>query len=192
VVTAPTVSQAEATSTAARKAAAQEAAAAADALAQAQAAAQADDLEGFEPLYPSLPAWVEHHFTQTYAWRVSEHTRWCVQWWDHPEAIVRLNVLWQLWELARLEQDPAAMGSWLRDWLDRLLPPLTAITGPFCRCSVELQPNGAPWDHVPSRPLPTSAAPAELWAPTMATVPDVADPVAVAGLVVGAAPREGL
>lgn len=179
-----TVSQAEATSIAARKEAA-------DALAQAQAAAaaQANDLEGFEPLYPSLPAWVEHHFTQTYPWRVSEHTRWCVQWWDHPEAIVRLNVLWQLWELARVEQDPAAMGSWLRDWLDRLLPPLTAVTGPFCRCSVELQPNGAPWDHVPSRPLPTSAAPAELSAPTAPTAP-TAPAMATAPDVVGGAPRE--
>ena len=66
------------------------------------------DEEPFEPLYDNLTDWVEYHFAQTYAWKPGSSARWCASWWDHPEAIVRLNVLWQLWEGARSENDPAA------------------------------------------------------------------------------------
>lgn len=130
----------------------------------------------FVPLYPSLADWVEHHFTQAYLWRVTVDSRWCAQWWEHPEAIVRLNVLWQLWELARVEEDPAAMASWVRDWLDRLLPPLVGVTGPFYGCSVDPQPDGSPWLHKRPPILPTAPAPREFYA-----APDSSEPAGPTG-----------
>jgi hypothetical protein len=54
------------------------------------------DEELFEPLYDTLTDWVEHHFAQTYTWKPGSSIRRCASWWDHPEAIICLNVLWQL------------------------------------------------------------------------------------------------
>lgn len=54
--------------------------------------------EPFEPLYDILTDWVEYHFAQTYAWKPGSSSTWCASSWDHPEAVIRLNVLWQLWE----------------------------------------------------------------------------------------------
>jgi len=119
------------------------------------------DEEPFEPLYDNLTDWVEHHFAQTYAWKPGSSTRWCASWWDHPEAIIRLNVLWQLWEGARAENDPAEMGAWIRDWLDRLLPPMLSDSGPFARCNTDITAQSNNGTHTPPAALPVLEPPAE-------------------------------
>jgi hypothetical protein len=108
------------------------------------------------PQYTCLSEWVEDYFAPTFTWQVSKSVRWCASWWDHPEAIIRLSVLWQLWEAAAAsaDQDPSAMGSWLRDWLDRLMPALTAEHGTFARCQVGVHVNGGENPHNALSALP--------------------------------------
>src|SRR5664280_1942708 len=60
----------------------------------------------FEPCYPSVEAWVVGQFAPTYARPLSPAVRWCARWWDHAEAISRLEALWRVWEVARLDVVP--------------------------------------------------------------------------------------
>lgn len=134
---------------------------------------RADSAPPPQPQYGSLTEWVEDYFVQAFGWQVGKSVRWCASWWDHPEAIIRLSVLWQLWEVAvaadteaagmgegsaapdPTTRDPAAMGSWLRDWLDRLMPVLTREHGTFARCSTGIHVNGG---REPSHPVGCAAA----------------------------------
>jgi len=110
--------------------------------------------EEFQPRYPGLEEWVVDYFTPMFARPLSPALRWCACWWDHAEAISRLEALWRTWEVARL--DPLrGMAVWYRDHLDGQLPVLLSPTGPFAQC--------APDRHAPTRPLPTTAAPDGYW-----------------------------
>jgi hypothetical protein len=108
-----------------------------------------------QPLHDSVEAWVTHVYTTTFIRRTGAATRWCAQWWDHPEAIVRLTSLWLTWESARAAEDPHPMADWLWRYLDTLAPVLHSPDGPFSECD--------PTDHVPGTPMPTQAAPARYW-----------------------------
>ncbi len=51
------------------------------------------------PYYPTLPQWVDEWLLPVYRRSVSGHRRaWCPQWWQHPEAVARLEALWRAWE----------------------------------------------------------------------------------------------
>lgn len=107
-----------------------------------------------EPSHRSLEEWVTGYFTPTYSRPTSPTLRWCVQWWDHAEAISRLEALWRSFEVARLD-GLRGMAMWYRDFLDSQLAVLTATTGPFAQCT--------PDRHAPTSPLPTAPAPAGYW-----------------------------
>jgi len=110
--------------------------------------------EAFQPRYPSLEEWVVDYFGPMFSRPLSPALRWCACWWDHAEAISRLEALWRTWEVARL--DPLrGMAVWYRDHLDAQLPVLLSAAGPFAQC--------APDRHAPTRPLPTTAAPDGYW-----------------------------
>ena len=84
--------------------------------------------------------------------------RWCVRWWDHGEAVLRLEALWRSWEALRL--DPVlGMSRWLRDYLDPQLAILTSATGPFQSCNT----HGEEGEHYPPEPLRLVAAPKGYW-----------------------------
>ena len=103
------------------------------------------------PAFATLEAWVAEHFTQVYVRPLGGQWRWCAKWWDHAEAISRLEALWRSWEVLRL--DPGVgMATWYSQYLDPQLPVLLGERGPFTRC-VENR-------HEISRPLPTNSAPA--------------------------------
>jgi hypothetical protein len=104
-------------------------------------------------LYPSLEAWVVGHFARVYARRHGGPTRWCRQWWQHAEAITRLEALWRSWETLRLE--PLGMDAWLRERLDHHLPHLMSAAGPFASCT--------PDKHVEPADLATTPAPPGWW-----------------------------
>lgn len=108
--------------------------------------------EAVEPLYGSLLEFVTEAFTPVYCRVPSPTLRWCASWWDHAEAIYRLEALWRSWELYRLEPR-LGIASWLRDYLDPQLRELTAPTGPFASCTDER--------HSPARPLRTEPPPEE-------------------------------
>jgi hypothetical protein len=108
--------------------------------------------EPAEPLYGSLLEFVTEAFTPVYCRVPSPTLRWCASWWDHAEAIYRLEALWRSWELYRLEPR-LGMASWLRDFLDPQLRELTSATGPFASCTDER--------HSPATPLRTEPPPEE-------------------------------
>ena len=86
------------------------------------------------PFFGSLLEFVQEGFAPVYCRATSPPMRWCPTWWDHAEAIYRLEALWRTWELYRLEPR-LGIASWLRDYLDPQLVALTSPTGPFAQCT---------------------------------------------------------
>ena len=85
-----------------------------------------------EPLYDAVEPWVDEWFAPTFGPRLG-FDQWCPQWWEHAEAVVRLEALWRAWELLRL--DPAlGMATWLRDYLEPQWDVLIAATSPLQGC----------------------------------------------------------
>src|SRR5579875_3030989 len=70
----------------------------------------------FTPQFPDLESWVNGFFVVTFA-RPGSEACWCERWWDHPEAVLRLDALWRTWEAAALDPVHGA-ADWLRDYLD--------------------------------------------------------------------------
>ena len=96
------------------------------------------------PYFSSLLEFVVEGFAPVYCRATSPIVRWCPRWWDHAEAIYRLEALWRTWELYRLEPR-LGIASWLRDYLDPQLAALTSPTGPFSQCTDDR--------HSPIKPL---------------------------------------
>lgn len=105
------------------------------------------------PLFGSVQEWVAGHFALVYRRPVSPASRWCASWWDHAEAVCRLEALWRTFEAARLEP-LRGMADWYRD-LDPQLAVLTSPAGPFAQCTPER--------HSPPRPLPLLPVPPGHW-----------------------------
>lgn len=110
----------------------------------------AAEQEPVAPFFGSLLEFVVEHFGPVYARNTSPTVRWCASWWDHAEAIYRLEALWRTWELYRLEPR-LGIASWLRDYLDPQLRELTSATGPFASCTEDR--------HSPVKALPTNQPP---------------------------------
>ena len=106
--------------------------------------------ESVTPFYGSLLEFVTEGFAPVYCRATSPTIRWCASWWDHAEAIYRLEALWRSWELYRLEPR-LGIASWLRDYLDPQLNVLTSPTGPFAQCTDDR--------HSPGKPLRTEQPP---------------------------------
>ena len=88
---------------------------------------------GFTPRFPDLESWVHEFFVLTFG-RAGEQARWCAQWWDHPEAVLRLDALWRTWEVASV--DPVhGVADWIRNHLDPNLAVLFSPDGPFGGCA---------------------------------------------------------
>jgi hypothetical protein len=107
-----------------------------------------------ELFYTSVEEWVSEYFAPMFARSLGGEHRWCSRWWDHAEAISRLEALWRSWETLRL--DPAlGMAVWLRDHLDHQLPILLGSRGPLAKCTAQR--------HDPPRSLAVEPAPEGHW-----------------------------
>jgi hypothetical protein len=120
----------------------------------------------FTPQFADVESWVNEFFVLTFA-RAGAEVCWCERWWDHPEAVLRLDALWRTWEAAAL--DPVrGVADWLRDYLDPGLSVLLSPAGPFAGCR-----EGT---HTGPSALPVSPAPPKWWSATgwweMLTDPD--------------------
>ena len=105
------------------------------------------------PQFPDLESWVNEFFVLTFG-RPDSRISWCARWWDHPEAVLRLDALWRTWEVAA--RDPlAGMAVWLRDHLDPALAVLFAHTGPFGSCTTD--------QHTRPPVLPVIPPPDDRW-----------------------------
>ena len=105
-----------------------------------------------EPRFGDVEQWVTAVFAPTFGRHLDSRTCWCPSWWDHAEAIVRLEALWRSWEAARLDPD-RGIAVWLRDFGDPQLAQLTSPDGPFRQCT--------PDQHHQLPELPLTPAPAD-------------------------------
>jgi hypothetical protein len=85
-----------------------------------------------EPVYPTVETWVTEWFAPMIRRPRIKGWRWCPQWWQHAEAVARLEALWRSWESMRLD-GTTGMSVWWRDHCD---PHLAAQDrSPFKQCS---------------------------------------------------------
>jgi Domain of unknown function (DUF4913) len=103
-------------------------------------------------IYATLEDFVREQLAPTYRRALDNPTRtWCPQWWNHAEAIGRLDALWRAWE--HLRQDPATgMSVWFRDHADHHMAVLLDSDGPFKRCSPSK--GHKPLEELPLEPAP--------------------------------------
>lgn len=81
--------------------------------------------------YGSLDEFVREYLVKNYRRRVDgERAVWAADWWNYPEATIRLDALWRAWEHLRL--DPTTgMSVWFRDHADHHMSVLLDPHGPF-------------------------------------------------------------
>jgi hypothetical protein len=101
----------------------------------------------------ALIVWVHDTITSMIARPLRGELTWCPLWWEHPEAVFRLEALRRAW--TELAPEPgAAMSIWIRDHLDPCLRELLTPLGPFADCTHNERYrsiNG----HTPIATLPT-------------------------------------
>ncbi|MEJ7831574.1 MAG: DUF4913 domain-containing protein [Nocardioides sp.] len=107
----------------------------------AVSAAYPDDQDG--PVFANVYLFVRDFLTTVYARPVRDQGswKWCARWWEHPEALSRLEALWLAFEALR--QDPALGGAtWWRDYADPTMTALSDPGGTFAKCGDRA--HGAP------------------------------------------------
>lgn len=90
-----------------------------------------------ENYYPTVVEFVTYFLVRVYARPImAQRTdfRWCPRWWEHAEAIARLEALWKAWEVLRLDEG-TGIATWWRDYCDPTMHALCASDGPFRQCS---------------------------------------------------------
>lgn len=113
-----------------------------------------DEEEEAEPVYDSLEEWVQFYFLPMFRRVEGGENKWCQRWWEHSEAIARLDAMWRSWESLRLDEQ-TGMSNWLRDHADHHVPLLMSQNGPFRQCAGER--------HRESNPLHAEWAPDGWW-----------------------------
>jgi hypothetical protein len=82
----------------------------------------------------ALIVWVHATITSVIARPLRGELTWCPLWWEHAEAVFRLEALHRAW--TELAPEPGtAMSIWIRDHLDPCLRELLSPLGPFADCT---------------------------------------------------------
>jgi hypothetical protein len=102
--------------------------------------------------FPNSAQWLTAYLLPNYVRRLGD-ARWCRQWWEHAEALTRIEALWRSWEAMRWD-GPTGMAVWWRDYADPHMRVLTATDGPFFDCQ-----RG----HKVADPFPTDPPPEGLF-----------------------------
>lgn len=104
------------------------------------------------PMYPSVEAWVTGWLAPMIRRPFTRDMTWCPQWWQHPEAILRLEALWRAWEHLR-QEGTVGMSVFVRDHLDPHLGfLLNRELSPFAKCSRDGHRGEEP--ELPVEPAP--------------------------------------
>ncbi len=86
-------------------------------------------------VYKSVVEFVESYLSVAYARDVTTgYHVWCPQWWQHTEAVVRLDSLWRSWEFHRLD-GATGLSEWWIGHADPHMRVLLDPNGPFKACS---------------------------------------------------------
>ncbi|MEV4129620.1 DUF4913 domain-containing protein [Nocardia sp. NPDC049707] len=109
-------------------------------------------------IYENVVEFVENYLSLVYRRRVSDVSDmvWCPEWWQHAEAVARLDALWRAWEYFRLD-GAAGISVWFLDHADPHMFELLDRHGPFTYCSV----HGGHQDML--APLPLKSPPPYLF-----------------------------
>jgi hypothetical protein len=83
--------------------------------------------------YPHLGAFVSQWLAPAYARKLGHSQVWCPEWWQHFEAMCRLDALWRAWEYLRRD-GALGMSIWWRDHADHHMTYLLDPEGPFQTC----------------------------------------------------------
>lgn len=86
--------------------------------------------------------------------RSAARVTWCPLWWEHSEAIGRLEMLRRAWEQAVASDDGDALSTWMIHHVDPHLDELLKSTGPFERCGYHPRHGFRNGEHSPQAPLP--------------------------------------
>ena len=91
---------------------------------------------GAEPTTEEFIEWVEATVSGIESFNPNANMHWCPQWWQHPEAVGRLQALHrQRLACAPTEEEPYGTDStWWVDHWDRHAAVLFAKDGPFGEC----------------------------------------------------------
>lgn len=104
-----------------------------------------------ELVYGSAEEFLHEQLLPTYVRSVNpKSSKWCVEWYFHPEAVSRVSALWRAWEHLRLDA-ATGMSVWWRDHADHHMRVLLDTQGPFYNCDMKehrepehLEPRKAP------------------------------------------------
>ena len=112
-----------------------------------------------ELYYGSVDEFVREYLRHVYRRRIDgRHRVWAARWWEHDEAVIRLEALWRAWE--HLRRDPGTgMSVWWRDHADHHMAVLMEPDGPFFTADVSGESNQARKDE----PLPYAPPPPGLF-----------------------------
>lgn len=87
-----------------------------------------------EQVYDPVEEWVDDYYLPTFVRAVGGDIRWCREWKQHAEAVVRFEAMWRSWQVLRLEGG-LGMSTWLINHLDPNAAMLLSRTGPFAQCT---------------------------------------------------------
>jgi len=105
--------------------------------------------------FASLPEFVDEFLLPV--WRRLPPSAWCPKWWEHPEAVLRLEALWDAFESLRM-QPGTGTATWIRDYLDPTMASLTTTeTSPFGQC------RPAAGEHVVGESWPAEPPPPDVF-----------------------------
>ena len=102
-----------------------------------------------QPFYGSVDEFVREFLVKTYRRCIDgKGAVWAADWWKYPEAVCRLDALWQAWEVLRL--DPAlGLSAWWKDHADHHMGILLSTSGPFPVSTVTAETSTKGTDPLP-------------------------------------------
>ncbi len=116
--------------------------------------------------YGSADEFFREYLRNVYRRKIDGKTRvWTARWWEHDEAVIRIEALWRAWEQLRLDAG-TGMSVWWRDHADHHMPILMDPQGPFAAADAT-----APENHCgKGEPLPYAAPPPGLFPDARQTI----------------------